>query len=107
MSKTKSDGSSGINTDCIKGPETKPRVDSGHREHDYSVKECSSGGKYQELPHLGDFKEVVPGTRLQRLHERDYHKNTSSKKENILESLTKPDTHGPPFENISVPKRVL
>lgn len=107
MSNKSSNGSSGISTDMIRGPETKPRVDSKHEECDYSVHDCSSGGKYQELPTLGVFKEVVPGSRTQRLHERNYHKTNLDKKEDVLSALTKPDTRGPPFENISVPKRVM
>jgi hypothetical protein len=91
--------------DRIKKGDSKPRwYDNG--ECDYDAHDCpDSGGRYQELKKLGDFTEAVPGSRTQRLHERDYCKVSLEKKEDGL--AIKPDTSGPPYENISVPKRVL
>ena len=90
----------------IKGPETKPR---NTTEHDYEAHDCpDSGGKYQELRGLGAFTDVVPGSRTQRLHERNYCKTELAKKDDGMSGVSiKPDTSGPPYENISVPKRVL
>jgi hypothetical protein len=94
--------------DYTKGPETKPRSDRvSHPDCDYDVHACDAGGKYQELPTLGGFTEVVEGSRTQRLHGRCYKKTELAKKEDPLDSLIRPDTHGPPFENTSVPKRIL
>jgi hypothetical protein len=96
--------------DRIKKGDSKPRwYDNG--ECDYDAHDCpDSGGRYQELKKLGDFTEAVPGSRTQRLHERDYCKVSLDKKpktDDLGLPAIKPDTRGPPYENISVPKRVL
>ena len=92
----------------IKGPDTKPRS-YGSEDCDYSVKSCDSGGKYQELPTIGAFTEVVPGSRSQRLTDNCYCKEDLSKKsgDNIADLLAKKDTGGPPFDNVSRPKRTF
>lgn len=97
-----------MSKDKLKGPDTKPRYYNAPA-CDYSVQDCDSGGKYQELPTVGAFVEVTKGTRLQRLHERDYCKVVHEKKPNIEDALGSiiKDTNGPPFENISQPKRIL
>lgn len=88
--------------------DSKPRAHEGE-QCDYDVHDCpDSGGKYQELKTLGTFTDVVPGSRTQRLHDRDYCKvDLDKKSDDPLGGLLKPDTSGPPYENISVPKRVL
>ena len=88
--------------------DSKPRVYDDPKQ-DYDVHDCpDSGGKYQELKSLGTFAEALPGSRMKRLHDRNYCKVELAKKDgDPLEGLLKPDTSGPPYENISVPKRVM
>lgn len=95
-------------TDKIKGPETKPRSDKHPEKCDYEPHDCKdSGGKYQELKGLNDsFAEIVPGDRATRLHGRDYKKGGTATDKGKSEGFLD-DTHGPPYENISRPKRIL
>jgi len=79
---------------------------------DYDVHHCpESGGSYQELRGLGAFTEVVPGSRMQRHTDNNYKKTELTKKpdEGGLGGILpmKPDTGGPPYDNVSAPKRVL
>lgn len=94
----------------IKKGDSKPRSCGGEDKCDYGVRECAdSGGKYQELKTLGAFAEGLPGSRDQRIADNNYHKTYLSKKEkkeSVMDML-KEDTGGPPFENISRPKRVM
>jgi hypothetical protein len=94
----------------IKKTDSKPRVHEGH-DCDYEVHDCpDSGGKYQELKGLGSFIDCVPGSRTQRLHDRNYLKTELAKKpgdDGMGGIAIGPDTSGPPYENISVPKRIL
>jgi hypothetical protein len=97
--------------DRIKKGDSKPRW-YDKPECDFDVHDCpDSGGKYQELKTLGAFVEAVPGTKEQRWHERNYCKVELAKKptgEDGLGGLAlKEDTSGPPYLNISVPKRIL
>lgn len=81
----------------------------GKGKPNFSPHECEeSGGKYQEMKDLwSNFAEGLPGTRMSRLHGRDYKKTNHKEDTSVLEELLKPDTHGPPFENVSVPRRIL
>jgi hypothetical protein len=93
--------------DKIKKGDSKPRW-YDKQEEDFGAHDCpDSGGCYQELKTLGDFTECVDGSRQQRWHERNYCKSelSDTSKAEGLEIV--PDTSGPPFQNISVPKRVL
>ena len=93
----------------IKKGDSKPRV-CDHDECDYTPREChDSGGKYQELKTLGAFAEVLPGSRDQRITDNNYCKVYLEKKEkpDSLLDMIKEDTGGPPFDNVSRPKRVM
>jgi hypothetical protein len=92
--------------DRIKKGDSKPRW-YDKQEEDFDKHDCpDSGGCYQELKSLGDFAECVPGTRDQRLHERNYCKPYLDKPSKDTGLVIKPDTSGPPFQNVSVPHRV-
>jgi hypothetical protein len=93
--------------DKIKKGDSKPRW-YDKKEDDFDAHDCpDSGGCYQELPTLGAFAECVPGNRDTRLHERDYCKESLKSSREDAGLVIKPDTSGPPFLNISVPKRVM
>jgi len=94
--------------DIKAGGDSKPRwYDKEPPKSDYEAKDCGSGGKYQELETLGKTAEFTGGTRLQRLHGRNYCKEVLARKPDLLDMLTETDTHGPPFEDSSVPRRIL
>jgi hypothetical protein len=93
--------------DRIKKGDSKPRW-YDNPEQDFEAHDCpDTGGCYQELKTMGTFTECVPGTKDQRWHERDYCKVSLDKGKEDAGLVIKPDTSGPPYLNISVPKRTF
>jgi hypothetical protein len=96
----------------IKKGDSKPRCCVGNEPSDkeYEPKDCAdSGGKYQELKTLGSFASLLPGSQDQRRTDNNYCKVYLEKKEKkeSLVDMIKEDTGGPPFDNVSRPKRVF